>query len=298
MEDSNLFHKESFNREVGANLKTNKMSFYYGRVVSVDDITDSMLIKALVPEFDGTKSINDESLNAFPLLPKVLPIYPKVGEGVLVWLMNEKSPNEKRFYMGPVTSQFQYIKEDAFEKGLSPIDKIYSLDKGVNTNKEAQGLYPVDSEAKRDTGLLGRDNADIQFRRNKTVLRAGKHLTDKPLLRNNKNPSYLQLGLFEDDSLSYSMYSADKVILYSNEGKKLKKNVYPDKADIENIIEKGSTMLRGEETIKLMKLIITFMFNHIHPYNNKEPLTNNVEIANKLLNFDFNSLLNKGVITN
>ena len=75
----------------------------YCKVVSVSDDTDCDLIKVkLSPEDDGS---NSDGEYAFPLLPKMLHVKPKVGEGVFVFLTVIQSCHNKHDRQYSVNSQ-------------------------------------------------------------------------------------------------------------------------------------------------------------------------------------------------
>ena len=79
------------------------------KVISISDDTDADRIKVrLIPE-DNSKSI-DEIDYAFPLLPKMFHVKPKVGEAVLVLLAVTNDGNSQRYYIGPVVSQDHIAK--------------------------------------------------------------------------------------------------------------------------------------------------------------------------------------------
>ena len=74
------------------------------KVVSVEDDTDADRIKVRLSPEDNAKTI-DEIDYAFPLLPKMFHVKPKIGEAVFLLLATTNDGESQRYYIGPVISQ-------------------------------------------------------------------------------------------------------------------------------------------------------------------------------------------------
>ena len=154
----------------------------------------------------------------------------------------------------------------------------------------AKGLYP--SKYERDVVYsLGRNNTDIKHEKNKVTIRAGKHLTDKPTVRNEKNTALIQMYLSEDNKNSYKVDYADYHLFLSYLSTQLTSQDLTE-SDYKNVIDKGYSFLKAEPTIELLKLMIKLLLEHTHPYNNVKT-SNEVEDAKKLLNYDYDSIKSK-----
>ena len=82
------------------------------KVISVDDKTDGDRIKVLlIPEDLGKKNIEEY---AYPLLPKMLHIKPKVGESVYVLTAIATDGYSQRFYIGPIISQPHHMEYEPY----------------------------------------------------------------------------------------------------------------------------------------------------------------------------------------
>ena len=82
-------------------------------VIDIFDETDGERIKVRMSPEDDRKNDN-ELPYAFPLLPKLLHIKPKIGEAVLIILTDAGNGDSIRYYIGPIISQPQYMEKDNF----------------------------------------------------------------------------------------------------------------------------------------------------------------------------------------
>ena len=83
---------------------------FIGKVISLEDEYDAGRIKVRLKNADV--SFSDDNLPyAWPLLPKMLHVVPKVNEAVLVFCVND-DPKQQRFYLGPIISQYQKMYKD------------------------------------------------------------------------------------------------------------------------------------------------------------------------------------------
>jgi hypothetical protein len=276
-------------------------SIWTGRVIDIDDATDTMRVKVKIPGLDDIISSDDEKLwcNFFGYKGNIT--LPLVGEAVYVLIPDVSMPYTLRLWTGPIISDYTNITNDTFhnaltntnEGSIAPSTKLSNL-------PESDGLFPTSTENKNDVNLLGRNNSDISLPKNNFKLRAGKAKTGT-IKTNKKNPAILKGTMKDDDSLSSITMLADVLVLLSRDtnSSKLTKNNYDISTDdVDNIIKDGYSMLRAEPVIDLLQKIIQFLVvEHVHSYNGKEPI-NNIESARNLLQYDFNKLVNKGVKLN
>jgi len=276
-------------------------SIWTGRVIDIDDATDTMRVKVKIPGLDDIISSDDEKLwcNFFGYKGNIT--LPLVGEAAYVLIPDVSMPYTLRLWTGPIISDYTNITNDTFhnaltntnEGSIAPSTKLSNL-------PESDGLFPTSTENKNDVNLLGRNNSDISLPKNNFKLRAGKAKTGT-IKTNKKNPAILKGTMKDDDSLSTITMLADVLVLLSRDtnSSKLTRNNYDISTDdVDNIIKDGYSMLRAEPVIDLLQKIIQFLVvEHVHSYNGKEPI-NNIESARNLLQYDFNKLVNKGVKLN
>ena len=79
-----------------------------GEVVDIKDVNNGGRIRARIRPTDNTIKLDNKIPYAFPLLPKMLHVKPKLHEMVLVVLSDDKDEGSQRYYIGPVISQPQF----------------------------------------------------------------------------------------------------------------------------------------------------------------------------------------------
>lgn len=162
---------------------------------------------------------------AFPAIPKLIQVVPKVGEAVFVLNSELGNTNSQRFYIGPIISQPQfqeYCKYDSDDSkkqvssGRGPAMSLLSIRKPSEKTKPltsitarndlVEGSFPTPE----DVAIVGRGQEDVvlKYRNNASGpeseidLRAGIRLeptdTTIPYLKgnvvfNNENPAYIQV---------------------------------------------------------------------------------------------------------
>lgn len=114
------------------------------------------------------------------------------------------------------------------------------------------------------------------------------------------------------DAVTYGALGADYLYLLSHETKIPSKNnidlsntLYGIDQDkfTENITSSTDPMVRGDELMKLIQLIVDFLISHVHPFPGKAPIpvgtdgTTTEQILTKLLDKD-NSILNQNIRIN
>ena len=156
--------------------------------------------------------------DAFPLIPKLLNVVPKVGEGVFIICAKLGSPNSQRFYIGPIISQPQFNEYSEFKHGRG--NAVSLLIDGAKNSKPdpltaigrsrqlTKGAFPEPN----DVSLIGRGQEDIILKyrgdmdgmqpTSEIDLRAGIRMkpTDNSIkylqghvLFNSVNPAYIQI---------------------------------------------------------------------------------------------------------
>jgi hypothetical protein len=173
---------------------------HVGKVIDNSDPegTGRLLVRIL-----GADRLDDDKalIECFPLLPKYLNIFPKVGEAVFIQQFNfmdtaKFAQNAKRFWIGPIISQLQNLPGQGYVDALSiNTDGYKTPDQNLDTIPESKGAYPN----KDDVAFQGRDNTDIIFKPKEVQIRAGKFEPNDVTSFNKKNPAYIQLKLDNND---------------------------------------------------------------------------------------------------
>lgn len=166
----------------------------FGEVIDNSDAKGTGEIKVRIDGVDKLDGDND-LIPALPLLPKFLNVYPQVGECVFIIEYEHKvgpkfATKNKRYWIGPVISQLQFLEKDGYKNAQTQeIDGYSKPSVNIETLKEANGVYPT----KEDIALQGRDNTDIIFKPKEIRIRAGKWDITDNLKYNKKDPAYIQL---------------------------------------------------------------------------------------------------------
>ena len=267
----------------------------YCPVISVDDETDSGLIKVRLHPYDDDKTIN-EIPYAFPLLPKMFYVKPKVLEGVLVFLAIANDGNSQRYYIGPVISQEnklyidRYMYADSFMRG-----SISDPDIAPHTKPEVEGILPTND----DVMVRGRKNADIQITEDDVRLRSGVKLVNEmnhqDMEFNENDPAYIKLkyhtgGLLTKENTptsgekkqvnSTATIVADKINLFSNTSDEKNVNLADRKDliaddDLRKAINEAYKLPYGEKLVEILSIFIDAFLKHTHPFPMKTPCVAN-----------------------
>ena len=305
--------------------------FYKGKVISVtSDTDDAERIKVKIDRVDDR---SNEIYDAFPILPKVLHIKPKVGECVLVFCDND-NPNDQRYYLGPIISQYQHMFKDQYDFGARKfIGGKGDPDTAITNIAKTHGAF-VPNE---DIAIYGRKNSDIILGDSDIRIRCGAHLVNKldttDIGFNRNNPSFIKLKYHEtpktmekpywkdsdiatkkcDDPLESSLnLVAQEINLISTGSGDPNLNV--GSTDFLNMESKnvGEEGIKDEDLVKFIKeahpvpygdVLLKFLYvfmeafkNHTHRYHQMVPIPDIT--YNSLMNFDLNTILSKNVRLN
>ena len=247
----------------------------YCQVISIDDNTDADRIKVRLSPEDNSKSM-DEIDYAFPLLPKLLHVKPKVGEGVLVLLSVTNDGNSQRYYIGPVISQDHRLYKDNFFAGgdsfLRGAFKKFDVAPRMLPNMD--GLLPNDN----DIVIRGRKNSEIQITDDDVRIKAGVKVVNDSneyeMNFNTKQPAYMKLKYHQDnlndDSKSTATVVADKILLLSPSSNYQynltdRKDLITDD-EINKIIESAYKLPYGEKLVEFLQTFVNAFVKHSHPY--------------------------------
>lgn len=250
------------------------------KVVSIDDNTDADRIKVRLSPEDNSKTL-EEIDYAFPLLPKMFHIKPKVGEGVLILLAITNDGNSQRYYIGPVISQDHKIYEDPyFMGGDSFLRGSYKkFDVAPRMNPENQGLLPNDN----DIWIRGRRNSDVQITDNEVRIKSGVklvHEDDKYKMSfNEKDPGYVKvkyhLNPLADGSQSTTSIVSDKIFLLSNKSPNYfntcdRKDLITD-AELNKVLSNAYRLPYGELLVEYLIALTKAFIEHTHDFSMLPP---------------------------
>ena len=263
----------------------------FGRVTNIIDPHGGGRIQVRTP-YDN-KIENDENLPYYlPLLPKMLYITPKVGEGVLVLSMAPGDHEHCGFYIGPIISQEDKFFYEDSDASLRIMEQGY-IGWGDNP-RGVQDVLPTLFPALDDVAIEGRKDAGIQIKNEEVRIKAGvKLLNDNNPKNNVTNPAFISLKYYPKNEYenegfkSTATIVADKINLIGTKAgdaateeipvtqnkdvnAKEKDNLISDAAMME-LINKAHRVPYGDTLIEFLDILRTALAKHVHPFPTMPP---------------------------
>lgn len=179
LEGSNRLSRGIKNKD---NDASNFQYLKFGEVMAVDDPLGLNRIKVWVKgsvTTGGDDELLGEGVNGYeslpwclPLLPKHLSVRPKVGEMVLIFLLNKQKEGADRLYIGPLISQLNKLNFDSARTTALAGFTFGPVSPNVTPDNipDLKGVFPNTN----DVSIQGRYNTDITQKDNEIVIRAGK----------------------------------------------------------------------------------------------------------------------------
>jgi hypothetical protein len=287
----------------------NPIMCFIGKVISVDDESDGMRIKAFI-----SGDLANNIPYAFPLLPKMFQVRPKVGEAVMVFLSKLNDRRSDRFYVGPIVSQPQFLQNAQYESSLSLFkDKILQpLESIKKEDGITKGAFPPED----NVSLVGRDSEDLSMGNGTVILRAGArkamdNMDNKSLIGNvafdNDKASFIMLrkkdGLIPDTventdngADSVAVIAADKFAFMSKKQKDASFEKYDNESmikdeDFDKIMQKLHQIPYGDKLVEVLKDMRSAISNHVHPWAGLPPC--NDETVKRMNEYNLDDILSK-----
>lgn len=271
-----------------------------GQVESIDDEYAAGRIRARVV---GDR-YNNETPYAYPLLPYMMHIKPKVGEAVLLIFSNLGSSSQ-RFYIGPIIHQPQFVNKDNFSDAISLL-KGYNDRTLVSVDRipEVQGVYPK----KDEIAIMGRKDSDLIFSDDDVRLRCGVRKTNKfndlESEFNRLTPSFIKLKQhdtnFSNNTCTTATIVSENINLISTVGtpefnvSDVNESISDE--EMAKIIETAHQLPYGDKLVDFLKLLLKAFNAHTHNYHNLPPIPDMT--YNAVNNFNLNDILSKNVKIN
>ena len=262
------------------------MSLYLAEVKSVFDEADGERIKVRLLPADARKDKIDNMTTAFPLLPKMLRVRPKVGESVLILTLEEDKQYSQCFYIGPIISQPQNMIFDSHYGSSSRLLNGTYLDplKAPSVDPKTYGSYAENDEI----SIYGRRDTDIILGDKDLRIRCGarKFSVDNTKFEYNvKNPAYIKMSEYdtvvnrvgEDDSTTTVSVVADEINLLSHNGNGAADLLASQDGEIESdetmkdIIAKAHVLPYGDVLVDFLTMFLQMFKSHTHKYDNLPP---------------------------
>lgn len=279
---------------------------FIGRVVSIEDKNDAGRIIVNIKGVDDKKRDDDKIMEAFPLLPKMVNVFPEIGESVFVFtqFLNETA---HRYWIGPIISQPQKLSSDQhFITAKSALVEGSNIALGAAPSNlpEAKGVYPN----KKFVSIQGRNNTDIIHKDAELILRAGKFVKNEPLIYNNKTQGIIQIKSFMElntDDKKSEIGSVVNVIgnrinLISHDGDVFYDTMTPDDKKqvdvIRTILKEAHPLVFGDKLLLILNSFREFMLTHVHQINNKPVVSQ--PIYGEVRDLELDKILSKNIKIN
>lgn len=282
------------------------------QVKRVDDIANGNRIKVRIDPYDIIYDTDDDLPYCFPLLPKLVHVYPKIGEYVLVIFQNSAEKTGQRFYIGPVISQdydLYYAKLTSQVKSLLAGKPLYPPLINPERNAENIGTLPD----REDVSIRGRSNSDIILKPSEIRLRCGflknpeASDVDKKLEFNREDLAYIQMkynkNMKDEQGRDYSSLInivADRINLLSHDSitpfELNDRNELITNDMLERIQSEAHPLVYGDELINFLKKLIQVFRTHTHPFVMLPPTFNAADTGT--LNTDLDKMLSQAVKIN
>lgn len=265
-----------------------KRNTYPAIVVRVDDPLEQGRIVARIISTDESGKIrggrdkdtpDDKLPFAVPLVPGFFHVTPLEGEMVILILENPEINTSPRYWVGPLINSKLKLKYQSYREAIKIFDYTkFGLNQNISSRPSPSRAWPE----KSDVALMGRDDSMILLKPREVYINSGtfKKGTFEPNL---EHPSFIQMkqfdvkpsGQFNTNPIEYSQTNmvSTNINIYSPRGKFRKKDIqrFEVNPDLQNFGETAITLhpvMLGDETVKLLNLMIQFMRTHIHTPQN------------------------------
>lgn len=280
-------------------------------VKSVIDDSDGLRIKVRLTPEDNNIVLDRDLPYAFPLIPKMIHVTPKIGECVFVILARQGDKDGNRFYVGPVISQPQMMNKDPYNFSAVSLLKgndIVSPLEAPSMNPRINGTLPEFG----DIAIQGRQNSDVILKDNELRIRCGFKSTPSAsppnnLFFNKLNPAYIQMKYIQgrlkankEEFGSAINIVADKINLLSHISRSNFNLTDADSLisdeELVKIINSAHPVAHGDTLVDFLKLFIKVFAQHSHPFPMDPPM-NNASLTS-LMTYDLNSMLSTSIKVN
>lgn len=273
------------------------------KIAQVESIDDEYAAGRIRARVVGDR-YNNETPYAYPLLPYMMHIKPKVGEAVLL-IYSNLGNSSQRFYIGPIIHQPQFVNKDNFSDAISLL-KGYNDRTLVSVDRipEAQGVYPK----KDEIAIMGRKDSDLIFSDDDVRLRCGVRKTNKYNILesefNRLTPSFIKLKQhdtnFSNNTCTTATIVSENINLISTVGtpefnvSDVNESISDE--EMTKIIETAHQLPYGDKLVDFLKLLLKAFNAHTHNYHNLPPIPDMT--YNAVNNFNLNDILSKNVKIN
>lgn len=279
-------------------------------VLSVEDDNAGLRIKVRIDPDDGDVQYVEDLPYAFPLLPKLLHVNPKVGECVLVILSTQGQSNGNRWFIGPVISQQYMTNYDPFKFSSRCLLNGQQMSKPLPNPKQNplnNGTVPEHD----DIALQGRQNTDLILKNNELRLRCGfkRYPLGNPkdtLVYNDVDLGYIQMRYKQmkdnkgNEFSSVANIVADRINLITHDSinyfNTTDSNSLISDDTLLKILDEAHPLPFGDQLMDFLTKLIRIFREHTHPFPMDPPCLTQPD--KQILATDLTKMLSQGVRIN
>lgn len=279
-------------------------------VLSVEDDNAGLRIKVRIDPDDGDVQYVDDLPYAFPLLPKLIHVNPKVGECVMVILSTQGQSNGNRWFIGPLISQQYMTNYDPFKfssRCLLEGQQVARPLPNPSQNPLNNGTIPEHD----DIALQGRQNTDVILKDNELRIRCGfkKYPLGKPkdtLTFNDVDLGYIQMKykqMKDNNGNNFSSVTniiSDRINLLTYDSANYFNMTDPTSLitddELLKILENAHPLPYGDRLMDFLSKLIKIFREHTHPFPMDPPCFTQPE--KQILATDLTKMLSQGVRIN
>ena len=266
---------------------SNPIIFKFCQVVGITDDGSGRIEVISYPD-DKLVADKESPKYAYPLMPKMFWVQPKIGECVITFFAQAENGHSNRVYIGPFISYPQFMGYESFEYSKAHLNETNSESllrnkKALNNTSSGEVFADVN-----DIAIYGRKGTDIILKENDIRVRCGARIKGSGPLSyenefNTETPSYLKLKYSPQQSIVKSAYNdtefkynstatlvADQINLIGNNTTPWFNTAHPDELindeTMEKIIAEAHVLPYGDVLVKFLKEFIELFKNHAHPW--------------------------------
>ena len=234
---------------------------------------------------DDDKYTDEELAWAFPLLPKILHVRPKLGETVMIINRLIDNNSSGRYYIGPVISQPQAMYEESITQNA--LRTLQGTRIGPLPHPEIEADRVGTLPDYEDIAILGRKDSDIILKDDDIRIRCGVKKTNSmdktDFTFNPVHPAFIKMKHVTDDKVKDLGYEsvinlvADKINFIGSDSRDKfniddKEELISDE-EVNRFINEAHQVPFGDKLIEFLRIFITAFQSHTHAFvgNSKTP---------------------------
>lgn len=294
MNDKHIYNSASSGRSnASAQGSKNTRSLHQGKVV---ELLEGHRMRVRIDGLDNRFSDNTLPI-CFSLLPLFIKVNPEIGELVDVLLCDTATPYDDRRWIGPTLTQYNYFAgQPLLAAGATTNrDGFYKTSERDNPRKNiVSGDLFSDENNSKEQVWTGRENTDITQKPNQVRIRVGKHLKDKPLVKNRQNPATVAVHVSQDGKTTTVAAVADQFVFLGHNGDEIVPQTRLGEINddvLTEMVKNSHPATLTNHLIQYLSLQRQVFMLHTHGYDGSAPVMD--ALLKKLEEFDLSLIASK-----